>query len=118
VVVAGASDKVFVIDSDSGKVFWEKTMTVATPGGAKGSHWLCPDALNADPVIGPAPELPGDKPGSNFGRGLAVYLIASDGKLHGFNLVNGEDVLPPVQFVPPLSKNWSLNLVGGVIYTT
>src|SRR5690349_18644564 len=42
VVVAGASDKIFVIDSDSGKVFWEKTMTAATPAGSRGSHWLCP----------------------------------------------------------------------------
>src|ERR1051326_1108788 len=120
-IVAGASDKVFAIDSDSGKVFWEKTMAVAPPpAGARGSHWLCPDALNADPVIGPTPEPPstGDRPASNFGRGLAVYVIASDGKLHGFNLVNGEDVFPPTQFVPPLSKNWSLNLVNGVIYTT
>src|SRR6202051_16548 len=39
VIVAGASDKVFAIDSDSGRVFWEKTMAVAPPpAGRKESH--------------------------------------------------------------------------------
>lgn len=118
VIVAGASDKVYAIDSDTGRLFWEKTMAVA-PGAPKEGHWLCPNALNADPVIGPTPELPAtDDKAERPPRGLAVYLIASDGKLHGFNLVSGEDVLPPTQFVPPLSKNWSLNQAGSVIFTT
>ena len=111
VVVGGASDKVFAIDADTGKIYWEKTMAVSG-NPPKQAHWLCPDALNADPIIGPTPESAG------AARGLAVYVIASDGKLHGYNLVSGEDVIPPVQFVPPLSKNWSLNMRGSVVYTT
>lgn len=118
VIVAGASDKVYAIDSDTGRIFWERTMSVAPPPeGARAAHWLCPNALNADPVIGPLPET--GPPGQTRGpQGQAVYVIASDGKLHGFHLVSGEDVISPVQFVPPLSKNWSLNMVGSVIYTT
>ena len=46
VLVAGASDKVFAVDSDTGKLFWERTLTV---------EGACPNALNATPVIGPAP---------------------------------------------------------------
>jgi outer membrane protein assembly factor BamB len=37
--------------------------------------------------------------------------------LHSLNVVNGEDRTAPVQFVPPFSKNWSMNLVDGVLYT-
>ena len=33
------------------------------------------------------------------------------------NIVNGEDRMPPTQFVPPFSKSWSLNLVKDVLYT-
>lgn len=44
-------------------------------------------------------------------------MLASDGKLHSLSIVNGEDLAPPIPFVPPFSKNWSLNLVDGVLYT-
>jgi hypothetical protein len=33
------------------------------------------------------------------------------------SLVDGEDRFPPLQFVPPFSKNWSLNIVDGILYT-
>ena len=59
-VVAGASDKIFVIDTDTGKVYWEKTMQTTPPANANAGHWLCPNALNADPVIGPRPTPPGN----------------------------------------------------------
>src|SRR5579859_2138445 len=49
-LVAGASDKVFAIDADSGKLMWEKSMTVEGTPKQK-AHWLCPNALNATPVI-------------------------------------------------------------------
>ena len=50
-------------------------------------------------------------------RDRTVLAIASDGKLHSLNIVNGEDRMAPVDFVPPFSKNWSLNLVDNVLYT-
>ncbi len=106
VVVAGASDNLYAIDGDSGKIVWSKKFQ--TEGVSKQQpNWLCPNALNATPVI---------QRGSFFSN--TVYAIASDGKLHAMNLVNGEDTIPPTQFVPPFSKNWSLNLVDGVLYTT
>jgi hypothetical protein len=46
-----------------------------------------------------------------------VYTIASDGRLHALSMVDGEDIFAPLPFVPPFSKNWSLNLAGGVLYT-
>ncbi len=104
VIVAGASDKLFAVDGDTGKLFWSKTFL---PNGKPKNtpHWLCPNALNDTPVI-------------MGGREKGVYVIASDGKLHILNVINGEDKEPPLQFVPPFSKNWSLSIVGNTLYTT
>ncbi|MBI3667195.1 MAG: PQQ-binding-like beta-propeller repeat protein [Acidobacteria bacterium] len=102
IFIAGSSDNIYAIDTDTGKVLWQKSFPSELKPKSAG-HWLCPNALNATPVI--------DK------KSRTVYLITSDGKLRGLNIVNGEDRMPPTQFVPPFSKNWSLNLVDGVIYT-
>ena len=111
VVVAGATNKLYVIDGDTGKIFWEKTLaTEGTP--QRQDSWLCPNGLTATPVIGPVPHS------SAQGFGQALYVLASDGRLHAYNLVSGEDILPPTPFVPAFAKAWSLNLVDGVLYTT
>ena len=115
VLVAGASDKVFAIDSDTGKLFWQRDLPIEGAPKQKMSHWLCPNALNATPVIGPAPGSTNTNP---FRGPQAVYVISSDGKLHAFNIVNGEDLLPATPFVPSFGKTWSLNLVNNVVYTT
>jgi len=113
VIVAGVSGRVFVIDGDTGKLFWEKALSAeGTP--ARRDSWLCPNGLTATPVIGPAPRTDSAAPG--FGQ--ALYVLAADGKLHAFNLVSGEDLLPPTPFVPAFAKMWSMNLVNGVLYTT
>jgi len=114
VVVAGASNQVFVIDGDTGKMFWEKTLAAeGTP--QRRDSWLCPNGLTATPVIGPVPRAPGS---AAPGFGQALYVLASDGKLHAFNLVSGEDVIAPTPFVPAFAKAWSMNLVNGVLFTT
>jgi outer membrane protein assembly factor BamB len=105
IVVAGASDKLFVVDGDTGKIYWEKTLsTDAKP--ARPESWLCPNALLATPVIGTLP-----------GKGQAVFSLASDGKLHAFQLVSGEDLIPAMAFVPAFSKAWSMSLANNIIYT-
>ncbi|MGA8028281.1 MAG: PQQ-binding-like beta-propeller repeat protein [Bryobacteraceae bacterium] len=107
VIVGGSSDNLFAIDSEDGKVVWQKHFTndVPPPTGTYGSYF-CPDALNDTPIIQSSP------------LGNTVYVISIDGKLHGLNVVNGEDRFPPKPFVPAYSKNWSLNLDRDVIYTT
>jgi outer membrane protein assembly factor BamB len=108
VVVAGSSDNLYAIDADSGKLLWQKKFQVE--GAARQPpHWLCPNALNATPVI--------EKGGRGLGE-KTVHAVSSDGKVHSLNPINGEDRVPPIQFVPPFSKNWSLNLADGVLYTT
>ena len=104
VITAGSSDKIFAIDADTGKLLWDKTFEIeGTPKDPKNS-WLCPNALNATPVV--------DR------RSKSVYVVTSDGKLHTLNFVNGEDQKPPVAFIPPFGKPWSLNLNGGILYST
>lgn len=103
VIVAGSSDSLWVIDSDTGKLFWSKKFTYAGKPRREPS-WLCPNSLNATPVA--------DK------RTRRVYMVTSDGFLRSLNFINGEDDIAPFSFVPEYSKNWSLNLVDGVVYTT
>jgi hypothetical protein len=37
--------------------------------------------------------------------------------LRGFSLLDGEDRIPPIKFTDPFARNWSLNLIDGVIYS-
>ncbi len=107
VVVAGSSDNLYTIDADSGKLLWKKNFTVAVKPKQQ-PHWLCPNALNDTPVL--------QKEEGGLGT-MNVYVIASDGKLHAMNIIDGEDRFAPTQFVPAFSKNWSLNIHKGVLYT-
>jgi outer membrane protein assembly factor BamB len=105
VVVGGASDHLFAMDAGTGKLIWKKTFAVDGKSRQE-PFWLCPNALNATPLI------------RKDGLAASAYAIASDGKLHVLNVIDGEDRMTPIQFVPPFSKNWSLNLVDGKLYTS
>ena len=108
VVVAGSSDKLYAIDADTGKIFWQKTL--AKEGARQRTpSWLCPNALTATPVLGPARQM---------APGQALYVLASDGGLARFNLISGEDLMPATKFLPAFSKMWSLNAVNGMLYST
>ncbi|HKE26379.1 MAG TPA: PQQ-binding-like beta-propeller repeat protein [Bryobacteraceae bacterium] len=103
VIVAGSSNDLYAVDADSGKLVWKKTFsTSGSPSRAPST--LCPFAVNATPAV-------------ETGRTKTVYTIASDGNLHALSAEDGEERFPPVQFVPAFSKNWSLNLFGGTVYT-
>ncbi len=104
VIVAGASDDVYAVDVDDGKLLWQKKFSVAPPP-RPALGFLCPNALNATPVI------------DNTMMHSTVYVLSSDGMLHSLNAVDGEDRMPPFPFVPADSKAWSLNLFKGSIYT-
>jgi outer membrane protein assembly factor BamB len=102
VFVAGSSNHFFAIDAQNGTVLWKKTFDSQVLPKDE-AFYLCPNAINATPVI--------DKE-----RNL-IYNIAVDGRLFGMDLVTGDVRFGPFQFVPPFSKTWSLNLGDGVIYT-
>lgn len=102
VYVAGSSDHFFALDAATGQVIWSRTFKAgSTPTSP--AFWLCPQGINATPVIDP--------------RAGIVYVIESDGRLVGLDLGTGAIKFGPIQFVPPFSKNWSLNLAGGIVYT-
>lgn len=103
VYVAGSANHIFALDAADGAVVWKRTFeSYVAP--AKKDQWLCPNNLNATPVI--------DK------RANTIYVIQADGRLVGLDLGTGSVKFGPLPFVPPYSKNWSLNLVDGVVYTS
>lgn len=103
VYVGGSSDHLFAIDASTGQLAWSASFaSYSVPRYP--STWVCPENLNATPVI--------DR------RAGLIYVLASDGRLYGLALGTGQIRFGPVQFVPPYSKDFSLNLVHGVIYTT
>lgn len=103
VYVAGSSNHLFAVDAATGNVIWSRDFETHVAIKDQ-TMWLCPNNLNATPVI--------DR------RTGTVYAIAADGKLWGLDLGSGEVKLGPVQFVPAFSKDWSLNLDGSTLYTS
>jgi outer membrane protein assembly factor BamB len=103
VFVVGSDNTVYSIDSETGKVTWQRRFpNPLTPKQA--ATWLCSNTQNATPVI--------DKESGT------IYVSTSDGKLRGLNLIDGEDRMPPADFTTPFARNWSLNLIDGVIYSS
>lgn len=103
IYTVGSYDDVYALDAASGETVWTKKMRVTSAPTGK-DHWLCPQGVNATPTVDKADNT--------------LYVIASDGKLHRMDLSAGEAKWQPLQFVPPFSKNWSLSLKDGVLYTT
>src|SRR5271154_2924632 len=102
VFVVGSDDSVFAMDVDSGKMVWQKAFpNKLAPRQA--TTWLCSNSQNATPVI--------DKQ-----KGI-LYVNTSDGKLRGLGLGEGEERMPPTDFVTPYARNWSLNLIDDVVYS-
>lgn len=103
VYVAGSDNHFFALDAADGKIIWNRTFESHVRPKDEGM-WLCPNGVNATPTMDRSTNT--------------IYAIAVDGKLYGMDLGSGAVTFGPVQFVPAFSKNWSLNLSNGVIYTT
>ena len=102
VFVVGSDNTVFAIDGATGKIVWQKANpnTMKEP---KQGDYRCPNSQNATPVIDKETET--------------LYVSTNDGKLRGFSLLDGADRMPPINFTDPFARNWSLNLIDGVIYS-
>ena len=101
--LAGSSNHLFALDTQDGTVLWTRTFGIHVTA-KEDSFYLCPNAVNATPVIDKERKL--------------IYAISFDGKLYGLDLATGDVKFGPFQFVPAASKTWSLNLQDGFIYTT
>jgi outer membrane protein assembly factor BamB len=109
---AGSKDLVFTISMDdmltaldaaSGAIVWQKKFpNMLTP--LRPATVSCSNTEQATPVIDKAKAI--------------IYFTTSDGKLRGAKLGDGDEAMTPTDMVQPFSRNWSLNLVDNVVYTT
>ena len=99
-----ASNTLAALDAATGASIWRRTFdNTVDPRSAP--NWICTNVSTATPVIDKAKNT--------------IYMLAADGRLHGVDLASGQArLVPPPEFVTPFSRNWSLNLVDGVLYTT
>jgi hypothetical protein len=109
VFTVASDNTVYALDAETGKLSWQRPFPYTeTPidlisGKPVKPDYRCPGTQNATPVI--------DKEAG------IIYVSTNDGKLRGLSLVNGEDRMPATDFTHPFARNWSLNLIDGVIYS-
>src|SRR5215831_15804762 len=116
-VVAGTGDTIYVLDADLGRLLWKKHFDYqsATPQD-QNPTWLCPGGLVAKPVVTPVAAFVRGGRGGTVRTPRSIYAVSSDGNLHQLSVTDGEDLGPPVRFMPPNGKPYSLNLVDNTIY--
>jgi putative pyrroloquinoline-quinone binding quinoprotein len=116
--VGGSSDNVYSIDYDLNKMFWKRHLNTLPP--AAGTI-VCPGAMTtitrATPLGRTAP-APGDGGGGGGGRGgnTNVYAVSSGGLLHTLNPQTGDDLAPPIKFLPPNAKAVGSILIEPILY--
>jgi len=109
VFTVGSDNTVYGVDAKTGSIVWQRPFpNNGTPhdllsGRPVAPDYRCPGTQNATPVI--------DKDAG------IIYVSTSDGKLRGLSVVNGEERMAAVDFTEPFARNWSLNLIDGVIYS-
>ena len=104
VYTLSAANTLAALDAATGASIWRRTFD-NTVDPLSAANWICTNTSTATPVIDKAKNT--------------IYMLAADGRLHGVDLASGEArIVPPPEFVTPFSRNWSLNLVDGVLYTT
>jgi len=138
--VAGAGNDLFAVDADLGRLLWKKHFDWhAEVPETQQETFLCPGGLTAWPVVQPSPQRgrgqgappaapargvapaggtpPTQRGGGNPFAVRAIYVLSGDGDLHAVNINTGDDLAPPMKFLPPNGKPYSLALVNNVIYT-
>ena len=117
--VGGSSDNVYSIDYDLNKIFWKRHLNTLPPAPGNVS---CPGAMTtitrATPLGATTPAVPaaaGAPPGPRGGN-TNVYAISSGGMLHSLNPQTGDDLTPPVRFLPPNAKASGAVLIEPILY--
>ncbi len=105
VYVVGSDNTVYALYSETGELAWQKAFPnpLKAPVESKSLLYQCPNTQNATPVI--------DKEAG------IIYVSTSDGKLRALDLKTGQERMQPADFTIPFARNWSLNLIDGVVYT-
>jgi PQQ-like domain len=115
--VGGSSDNVYAIDYDLNKMFW--TTHLSTGAASEGTA-VCPSALTTISRVvslAPPPAGGGRGGGGGFGGNNNIYAISSGGMLHALNPQTGEDLNPPIKFLPPGAKAVGSLSTGTIVYT-
>jgi outer membrane protein assembly factor BamB len=112
VFAGGASDTIYAVDADLGRVFWKRHIAgVAGP---------CGGGLTAAPAMAPPP--PGAKTSEDDDEGHTpmrpFYFVASDGVLHTIRPADGIDMAPEQTFVPANANLSALTFAGRFVYAT
>src|SRR5690348_15335394 len=110
VFIANADGNVFAIDDDLNRIFWRRHI----PQSAR----PCGSGLRAAPIFPPLANNAIDSDEDNPYAPRPVYVLSGDGKLYKLSPMTGEDISPPVNFVPPNAKVSNLNYSNKTIYTT
>jgi hypothetical protein len=116
--VGGSSDTVFSIDYDLNRMFWTRRLSAAAPPSA--GTPACPGALTTitrQTNVAPAGSGRGGG-GGGGGRGVGnnTIAVASSGMVHVLNPQTGEDMAPPVKFLPPNVTASAAILIDGTVY--
>ena len=97
-------DVLSAVDASTRQGRLAKTISPITLKPLRPASISCSNTEQATPAIDKA-------------RGV-IYFTTSDGKLRGAHLADGSEAMTPTDMVQPFSRNWSLNLVDNVVYTT
>jgi outer membrane protein assembly factor BamB len=104
VFTLSATNTLAALDASTGKIAWQRQFENKVKP-VRNANWAsCINTPTATPVI--------DK------QKATIYAVSADGTLHALGIADGEEKMPPTDFVPAFARSWSLNLVDGVIYTT
>ncbi len=106
VFIASASNTVYAVDADLGRVFWKRHFET-------GPVPLCSAGLTATPAIAPSTNA---NPNAEWSSPLrSIYVVSSDGTLHTIRASDGEDMAAPVRFLPPGAIASNLAVAGDSI---
>jgi len=128
--VGGSSDNVYSIDYDLARMFWKTHLSTAPATPQPAGSLDCPGGLTAIARSTPSgaippPGAPAQRGAPPVGRGGGaggrggtnnVYAISSGGMVHTLNPQTGEDVAPPVKFLPPTANVVGSILVDNILY--
>lgn len=125
-IVAGRSGKIWAIDADLNQMFWVRQLAKTSASDPSGA---CPGGLTSTPALMPPRSIFGGggakgkrpvyhRPPPGAIRQVPIYAVSPDGMLHRLNPSTGEDLYPPVHFLPADAKASNLAAIGDTIYTT
>jgi hypothetical protein len=138
--VQGASDRLWAVDADMNRIFWEKNFEKADHSAKNSGPNVvtCAATVSAAPSLTPPVVFGGGRGRSGappppaapqstvksllssggFGGPRPLFALSSDGRLHLLNTSTGEDVTPAMTFLPPGAIASSLTVSENAIYTT